>query len=124
MANIWDSAKVLNLAYSGDSDPANGGVFYSVNSDDYRNGYIDAIRLQPCSDAGAQDNAFWLEYLTLSIPESPKDINETLRCCGMVLRNGAIINEYDGVVIAESGTVGFMQVIAECCVAYISSNGF
>lgn len=117
--DIWTQATELGLTYSGDSDPANGGVFYSMDPDDFNLGYIEAVRIEPCSDAGAQDNAYWLEWLTLNIPESVKEINEILRCCGYRLDSeGNIVNEHDSELLAEKGTREYLQVIAESCVSY------
>lgn len=117
--SIWSKTAAIGLTYAGDSDVACGGVFYDMNSDDYSNGYISAVRIEPCSAAGAQYNAFWLEWLTVNIPESLKDTLDVLRTCGMVIdRAGHIMDESSFEIIAEKGTPEFMQVIAECCVSY------
>lgn len=53
--------------YSGDMSIEHGGYFYCL--DTWAHGYVDAFRVTPCSDAGAQDNVFWLESLTVILRE-------------------------------------------------------
>ena len=76
MANRW--------RYSGDVNLEQGGVFYNLAG--WSNGYADAVRVTPCSDGGGQDNAFWVEALTVIIPESELDRRwgDVLRSCGWV----------------------------------------
>lgn len=34
-------------------------MFYRL--DEYANGYVDCVKVTPCSDAGAEDNRYWIE---------------------------------------------------------------
>ena len=56
--------------YSGDINIEHGGVFY--NLDPFEDGYVDAVRLQPCSAAGGPDNCYWIEHLSISIHDGWK----------------------------------------------------
>lgn len=51
--------------YVGDVSIEHGGMFYDVGT--YEQGYVDAVRVQPCADAGGPDNMFWIETLTVVI---------------------------------------------------------
>lgn len=53
------------IHYMGDVNIEHGGYFYSVAELD-RNGYADAMRVTPCSDADGPDNVYWLEVLTVN----------------------------------------------------------
>lgn len=53
------------LFYCGDSSIEHGGFYYSVET--LKWGYVDAIRVSPCSDAGGPDNVFWIERLTINL---------------------------------------------------------
>jgi hypothetical protein len=53
--------------YSGDLNIEHGGFFYTL--DNFDRGYVDAVRVTPCSDAGGPDNVFWIECLSVLIPE-------------------------------------------------------
>lgn len=68
--------------YSGDANLENGGVFYKLDPSDIQYGYCEAVRITPCSDAGCQDNAFWIERLTVNGFDDEKRIKNGLDCCG------------------------------------------
>ena len=51
------------MNYFGDVNIEHGGVFYTLKG--YRDGYVSAVRVTACSDAGGPDNCFWMEHLTL-----------------------------------------------------------
>lgn len=55
------------FTYSGDVNAEHGGMFYSVANLQYR--YADVYRITPCSDAGGPDNLFWIESLTVNLPD-------------------------------------------------------
>jgi hypothetical protein len=45
----------------------NGGMFYDLSTFD--EGYVDAVQVQPCSDAGGPDNCWWIERINVTIYE-------------------------------------------------------
>jgi len=67
------------LFYSGDINIEYGGVFYSLK--DWQWGYVNAVRVTPCSDAGGPDNCFWVDRLTVNIREGDK-LADILRTMG------------------------------------------
>lgn len=55
-----------NWQYVGDIDLSYGGVFFRIDDIEWKeHGYCDALRVTPCSDAGLQSNAYWIEALTV-----------------------------------------------------------
>lgn len=66
--------------YSGDVNPEYGGFFYTLENVKF--GYVDAVRITPCSDAGGPDNCFWLDVLSVNIERKASDIDEALSFCG------------------------------------------
>lgn len=58
--------------YSGDVNIEHGGHFY--NLDPFEDGWVDVVRLQPCSDAGGPDNCYWIEHLSVIIHEPLADV--------------------------------------------------
>jgi len=69
--------------YSGDVSIEHGGYFYCLDS--WQWGYVDALRVTPCSDAGGPDNCFWLEEITINIRDSGPELNSVLSVCGLTL---------------------------------------
>ena len=70
--------------YSGDINLEYGGLFYRL--DNIKWGYADALRVTPCSDAGGQDNAYWIEELTVNLPDDkrhPERREDILASCGI-----------------------------------------
>lgn len=66
--------------YSGDINLEHGGFFYTVS--DVKNGFSDVVRVTPFSDAGGQDNGFWIDILTVNIPEDAEKLNSILSVIG------------------------------------------
>ena len=66
--------------YSGDVSLRNGGYFYDTSNIQYH--YVDVVRVQPCSDAGGPDNEWWIESLTVNLPETDEALRIILRTCG------------------------------------------
>lgn len=64
--------------YYGDINLEYGGIFYTDRQFDY----FDAVRVTPCSDAGCQDNVFWIESGSIVVPK-PEKVEEALRSCGI-----------------------------------------
>lgn len=119
--------------YSGDISIEHGGVFYNLGP--FEDGYVDAVRLQPCSDAGGPDNVFWIEHLTVIIHDGWKhafwgpgdtaaarrahralhdmpDAERTesaLTCCGWDDQ----IAEWDKLTLAQR-----KHVITDACISY------
>lgn len=90
--------------YQGDVDCQQGGFWYRLDNMQY--GYADCVRITPCADAGGPDNQFWIESLTVNIPDDKAKLNQALSCCGA-------IDEY------ETASEKQRQHIAvSCCVAY------
>lgn len=61
-----------NINYFGDINIEYGGTYYDPET-------LDAVRVTPCSDAGAADNCYWVEELTIIIPQ---DTASVLACAG------------------------------------------
>lgn len=66
--------------YSGDMSIRHGGMFYNLSN--WQDGYVDAVRVTPCSDAGGPDNLFWVEGLTVNLRNDPKELRDILNTCG------------------------------------------
>lgn len=78
--------KIPHLFYTGDVNIEHGGIFY--NLDNFRtNGYADAVRVAPGSDAGLADNEFWIEHITVNIPRDESIFKSALDCCGYTLED-------------------------------------
>jgi hypothetical protein len=92
------------LFYSGDVNCKYGGFFYCLTNWQYD--YADALRIQPCSDAGGPDNLFWLERLTVNIPKDDAKRNAALDCCGSRA-------EYDKLTEAQK-----RHALIDACIAY------
>jgi hypothetical protein len=68
--------------YTGDVSIEHGGTFYHF--DDFKYGYVNAWRVQPCSDAGGPDNEFWIEELTVIIdPHGSTQRRQCMACVGL-----------------------------------------
>lgn len=52
--------------YQGDMNIEHGGFFYNLKT--YADGYVDYVSVEPFSDAGGQDNGFWIETGSVTIP--------------------------------------------------------
>lgn len=102
--------------YCGDVNLEYGGYYY--RAPDWQHGYADAVRVQPCSDGGGQDNAWWIERLTVLIPSDEAELRKVLAVIGMVLdAKGAIISESGGATLAK-GSAGYKACVIDACVAY------
>jgi hypothetical protein len=66
--------------YQGDGNIEHGGSFYCLEGIEY--GYAEAVRVYPCSDAGAQDNCWWVEEHTINMPEKQEVLERALLYCG------------------------------------------
>lgn len=109
MAKRWDYSGDINLAY--------GGVFIDMAG--WSNGYATAIRVQPCSDAGLQNNAWWIEELTVIKPRTEQELKSVLDCYGWTIdpEDGSIIG-CGGDVMAAPKTKQFNLAIAEACIGH------
>lgn len=67
------------LFYSGDVNIENGGYFYSLKN--WQFGYVDAVRVTPCSDANAADNCYWVDMVTINLREGV-ELERALLCIG------------------------------------------
>lgn len=72
------------IFYSGDINIEYGGVFYTLEN--WQWGYVDAVRVTPCSDAGAADNCYWVEELTVNLREG-EALSNILRTCGWTVED-------------------------------------
>lgn len=72
---------VARIHYSGDINTEYGGYFYTLNCMHWN--YANVVRITPCSDADGPDNLFWVESLSVNIPDvgTPK-FNSALECIG------------------------------------------
>lgn len=74
------------IHYSGDTNAEHGGHFYTLNCMHWH--YANVVRIQPCSDAGGPDNLYWIESLSVNIPDVGSDrFNSALSVYGMGLEN-------------------------------------
>jgi hypothetical protein len=53
--------------YSGDVNIEHGGMFMQLH--EWANGFVNVVRVQPCSDAGGPDNMWWVESLSILLPD-------------------------------------------------------
>lgn len=88
--------------YTGDVNAEYGGLFYTLA--DFAHGYANAVRIQPCSDAGAADNCYWVEQLSVHFPSDPAELASAFDCCGI---DPAELNEAQR-----------MLATVEACVSY------
>jgi hypothetical protein len=109
---------MARIVYQGDVNLEHGGVFFKLDRKDWDEyGYASAVRVTPCSDAGAQDNAFWIEELTINKPEG-ECLKEALKCCGWHLGEGDVISADHSSFGADPGTDTYRLIIMEACVSY------
>lgn len=66
--------------YNGDVNPEYGGLFYTLET--VKLGYVDIVRITPCSDAGGPDNCFWIDVLNVNIERCQDDIDKATSDCG------------------------------------------
>lgn len=85
--------------YFGDMSIRNGGYFYDRSNIEHH--YVDAVRVVPCSDAGGPDNEWWVEVLTVNIPDEDAKLEQVLSVCGWSLEDidGKPQREADAMVI-------------------------
>lgn len=70
--------------YQGDVNLEHGGYFFRVGKDESRYQYSSVVRVTPCSDADGPDNLFWVETLTVNLPDKElRAKNGMLSCVGM-----------------------------------------
>lgn len=94
--------------YQGDVNLEQGGVFFRIEPKEFDNHhYCDAVRVTPCSDAGGPDNVWWVEALTIVIPDDQKRLAGILDTCGYTL---------DG--LKEMKPSARRQMIADACIVY------
>lgn len=65
----------------GDADMTQGGGFYSL--EEWKNGFVEIIRVTPCADAGGPSNQFWIELGSVYTERSKEEIQRALCCCGL-----------------------------------------
>ena len=70
----------MRAFYSGDVNIENGGYFYSLEGVKW--GYVNAVRVVPCSDAGGPDNCYWIDEMTVNLRKGDK-LSAVLQCCGL-----------------------------------------
>jgi hypothetical protein len=103
--------------YCGDINLDHGGYYF--RAPEWKYGYADVVRVTPCSDAGGQQNAWWIERLTVNAPDNDDDLRQVLAVIGMTLDpKGRIIEEgrpHDAV--ARNSTV-YVSCIVDACIAY------
>lgn len=103
--------------YCGDINIEHGGYFYSAA--EWKHGYAEAVRVVPCSDAGAQDNCYWIEELTVLIPDSNEKLLDVLKVCGWsVDGNGNIYDSHSNTDIADRGTAAYRAAVIDACIAH------
>lgn len=112
---------MVRPVYSGDVNIEHGGTWYKIDPtgwDEY--GYCSAIRVTPCSDAGAQSNAWWIEELTVIKPRSEEELKNVLSCCGWIHEDdrGIVLSHGAKETVVKPGTKEYRRLIAECCVGY------
>jgi hypothetical protein len=94
--------------YQGDMNIEHGGSFYCLEG--LKDGYAEAIRVYPCSDAGAQDNCWWVDVHTINMPSKQEVLEKALQYCGippilsMPLTQVMALHEY-GEYYTESSVV-------------------
>lgn len=104
--------------YMGDVSLEHGGAFFRLDSrnwDEY--GYGEAVRVTPCSDAGGQDNAYWIEDITILKPERESELKSILDTIGLCMEDGHLVDSWRGTTI-KAGTAAFRLAIAYACLSY------
>ena len=114
---------MVRYKYCGDVNIEHGGYFYSIqkNACNEEISWVDAVRVVPCSDAGAQDNCFWIEELTIIVHDvtDTSKIKNIISCCGWALDSGGnIIDEHQGTVVAQLSSRAYRSAIVEACIGY------
>lgn len=112
---------MARIVYSGDINVEHGGVWFKIDPRDWDEyGYCSAVRVTPCSDAGLQENAWWIEELTIIKPRSETELSGILNTCGWMIytESGDIIASGNGEVLAKKGTAAFRRIVAEATLGY------
>jgi hypothetical protein len=71
--------------YSGDAHVEHGGCWYAL--DTWKWNYVDCVVVTPCSDAGGPSNCWWIETLTVNIPEDAAKVHDAMHSCGWLPQN-------------------------------------
>lgn len=91
--------------YSGDVNLQYGGVFWNPEGAQFDS--VEAVRITPCSDAGGPDNIFWIERLSVNLPDDDHTIADVLSICGYSF------DGYKGYTKAER-----LSMLVDACIAY------
>ena len=100
--------------YFGDVNIEYGGLFYEV-ANWVKEGYANAIRVTPCTDAGGPDNLFWVDELTVCRPsynyithESAEDrLQRAMDSCGPSVEEYAKLTKAQKVHAEICACVGY-----------------
>lgn len=84
--------------YFGDTNIEYGGFYYNLDNVQYN--FVDAVEVTPCSDAGGQDNAYWIERITINLPTDEAQKKRVLASCDIEK--------------LEDGKAGLHQLIHAC----------
>lgn len=70
---------IKRIFYSGDININYGGYFYNLSC--WHWGYVDVVRVVPCTDMDGPDNLFYVQKLTVNLQKGAKLAN-VIRTCG------------------------------------------
>lgn len=91
--------------YSGDISIRHGGYYWR---NDGWSDYVLVVRVTPFSDAGGNDNEFWVEEGSLYIPDDkPQEMGAAFSCCGIAQEE-----------LNALTPVRRRRVIVDCLIAY------
>lgn len=108
---------MARIIYQGHLNVENGGYWIKLDKQDWKYGYLSAVRVTPCSDAGAQDNAYWIEELTVSIPDTKEELSGIVDTCGwMIMQEDGSI-ETRGTILKKN-TSAYRLAVANACIVY------
>jgi hypothetical protein len=96
------------IEYHGDINPEHGGYLYSLHTARDGWGYINVVRIFPCVDAGLAENEFWVERLTVNLPDDPVTEADVLSVIGLSLA------EYEAEINEEMR----LCTMLDACLAY------
>lgn len=100
----------MKLYYNGDINIEHGGYFY--NLDNVKWGYVDVVRVTPCSDVGAPDNQFWVDRLVVNLKTDPVKLQEVLDTCGYTMEEAN--DNIHMLVDAHVASGAYDQDFSEC----------
>ena len=83
--------------YFGDVNLEEGGTFYTLDE------FAHAVRVTPVSDAGGQDNAWWVERGSIHIPDNLEGMLKSAGILESDLSSDPVIRMHELIHMADMG---------------------